>query len=112
MASEGYKVGNKSIGGEIRLFALTPLTTVTPVKTITVVKGNATSIENPIGNDARVYVGSDQFKSLKDDLGLAGKKVVVTYTSTPVPTPDPNAHPPIVATYERITDFSHYTVSA
>jgi hypothetical protein len=105
MAHEEYKVGSSSINSTISLSVLTPINVPakTQVKHITVVNGSGQSTESPIGNDARVYVGSNQFKSLKDDL-TARRKVVVRYDATPMP----NSTNPV---YEEISNFSHYTTA-
>ena len=101
MAAEEYEVGSFTLGANITLQRLNPRTSPSPVDTITVVKGSGTSIENPIGDSARVYVSKEQFKSLKDDLQLPRTLVVVKYSSTPKPSSRP--------TYEEIKKFSHYT---
>ena len=107
MAHEEYKVGSSSINSTISLSNLTSISPGLPVGTqvhhITVVNGSGQSTENPIGNDARVYVGSTQFKSLKDDL-TAKRKVVVTYDAKPMPSS-------VQPVYEEISHFSHYTTA-
>lgn len=95
MAREEHTVGSNTIKTNIRL-------TTTSNMNITVVKGNGKGIESPVGQDARVYVSSDQFKALKEDL-VAQKRVVVGYDAVPKPL---GASKP---SYEELSGFSHYT---